>query len=149
VSETIEVQALVDRFLEHGRIFHFANGGKDEVYFSSADWMPRNFHRRVEVMVPVEDPALRARLIEMLAVSMNDNVKSWRLLPDGSYARVQPKAGAPLVRSQARFIEMTRDKVKGAEVAVSGAGRFQLMQPKGAPIDRGEGGHGRKGKGKG
>jgi polyphosphate kinase len=149
VSETIEVQALVDRFLEHGRIFHFANGGKDEVYFSSADWMPRNFHRRVEVMVPVEDPALRARLIEMLAVSMNDNVKSWRLLPDGSYARVQPKAGAPLVRSQARFIEMTRDKVKGAEVAVSGAGRFQLMQPKGTPIDRGEGGHGRKGKGKG
>ena len=62
VSETIEVRALVDRFLEHGRVFHFANGGKDEVYIGSADWMPRNFHRRVEAMVPVEDPALRTRL---------------------------------------------------------------------------------------
>ena len=54
---------IMDRFLEHGRIFAFANGGKDEVYIASADWMPRNFHRRVEVMVPIEDPvAARARL---------------------------------------------------------------------------------------
>ena len=60
VSETIEVRAIIDRFLEHGRVFHFANGGKDEVYIGSADWMPRNFHRRVEAMVPIEDPALRA-----------------------------------------------------------------------------------------
>src|SRR6202022_2138948 len=66
VSETIVVRALVDRFLEHGRIFHFANGGKDEVYVSSADWMPRNFHRRVEVLLPIEDPVLRGRLTEVL-----------------------------------------------------------------------------------
>ena len=135
VSETIEVRAIVDRFLEHGRLFHFLNGGKDDVYLASADWMPRNFHRRVEVMVPIEDAGLRARLIEMLQISVNDNVKSWRLLPDGTYARVQPKPGAPLVRSQARFIEMTRDKVKGAEVSVSGAGRFHLMHARGGPID--------------
>jgi polyphosphate kinase len=149
VSETIEVRAIVDRFLEHGRIFHFANGGKDDVYFSSADWMPRNFHRRVEVMVPVDDPSLRARLIEMMAVSVNDNVKSWRLLPDGSYSRVQPRPNAPLVRSQARFIEMTRDKVKGAEVSGSGAGRFHLMHARGGPIQGGgapEGTPRRKGK---
>jgi polyphosphate kinase len=121
VSETIEVRAIVDRFLEHGRVFHFANGGKDDVYLASADWMPRNFHRRVEVMVPVDDPTLRARLIEMLTVSINDNVKSWRLLSDGTYTRVQPKPNAPLVRSQARFIEMARDKAKGAEAAGSGS----------------------------
>ena len=149
VSETIEVRAIVDRFLEHGRVFHFANGGKDDVYIASADWMPRNFHRRVEVMVPIEDATLRARLIEILAVSVHDNVKSWRLLPDGTYARVQPKPNAPLVRSQARFIEMARDKAKGAEVSRPGAGRFHLMHARGAPID-GSGGRGgtrrRKGK---
>jgi polyphosphate kinase len=127
VSENIEVRAIVDRFLEHGRAFHFVNGGKDEVYLSSADWMPRNFHRRVEVMVPVEDAGLRTRLIEILALSVSDNVKSWRLTADGSYARVQARAGAPLVRSQARFIEATRDKLKGAEAAGAVSGRFHLM----------------------
>ncbi len=148
VSENIEVRAIVDRFLEHGRLFHFSNAGKDDVYLASADWMPRNFHRRVEVMVPVEDPTLRARLLETLSISVNDNVKSWRLLPDGTYARVQPKAGAPLVRSQARFIEMTREKAKGVEASGS-SGRFHLMHARGAPID-GSGGRGtprrRKGK---
>jgi polyphosphate kinase len=127
VSENIEVRAIVDRFLEHGRVVHFANGGKDDVYISSADWMPRNFHRRVEVMVPVEDVALRTRLIEILAVSVNDNLKSWRLASDGSYIRVQAKPGAAVVRSQARFIEMTRDKIKGAEAAGAASGRFYLM----------------------
>ena len=76
VSETIEVRAIVDRFLEHGRIFHFANGGKDEVYIASADWMPRNFHRRVEVMVPIEDAILRGRLVDILNLSVADNVKA-------------------------------------------------------------------------
>jgi polyphosphate kinase len=127
VSENIEVRAIVDRFLEHGRVVHFANGGKDDVYISSADWMPRNFHRRVEVMVPVEDAILRARLIDILAVTANDNLKSWRLASDGSYVRVQAKTGAQIVRSQARFIEMTRDKVKGAEAAGVASGRFYLM----------------------
>jgi polyphosphate kinase len=149
VSENIEVRAVVDRFLEHGRLFHFANGGKDEVFIASADWMPRNFHRRVEVMVPVEDATLRARLIEMLTVSVNDNVKAWRLLSDGTYVRVQPKPNAPLIRSQARFIEMARDKAKGAEAAGTGSGRFHLMHVRGAPMD-GSGGRGgsrrRKGK---
>jgi polyphosphate kinase len=127
VSENIEVRAIVDRFLEHGRVFHFSNGGKDDVYISSADWMPRNFHRRVEIMVPVEDASLRARLIEILAISVNDNLKSWRLTSDGSYVRVQAKPGAPLIRSQSRFIEATRDKLKGAEAAGAASGRFHLM----------------------
>jgi polyphosphate kinase len=125
VSETIEVRALVDRFLEHGRIFHFANGGQDELYISSADWMPRNFHRRVEAMVPLEDPALKTRMREILDVQLTDDVKAWRLRPDGKYERIQPRAGDPIVRAQARFIEMTRDRVKQAEAAAN-AGRFHL-----------------------
>ncbi len=126
VSESIEVRAIVDRYLEHGRVFHFANGGKDEVYISSADWMPRNFHRRVEAMVPIEDPALRTRLIEILSVSVSDNVKAWSLQSDGTYQRVQPKANAALVRSQQRFVDLTRDKVKVAEAAARPSSRFHM-----------------------
>ncbi len=125
VSETIEVRALVDRFLEHGRVFHFANGGQDEIYISSADWMPRNFHRRVEAMVPVEDPQLKVRMREILAVQLDDNAKAWRLRPDGKYERMQAAPGEPTVRSQARFIDMTRERVKQAEAAAN-AGRFHL-----------------------
>jgi polyphosphate kinase len=126
VSETIEVRAIVDRFLEHGRIFHFANGGKDEVYIASADWMPRNFHRRVEVMVPIEDAILRGRLVDILNLSVADNVKAWQLQSDGSYVRVQPKPHQQAIRSQQRFIELTRDKVKVAEAAARPSSRFHM-----------------------
>ncbi len=126
VSETIEVRALVDRFLEHGRVFAFANGGKDDVYIASADWMPRNFHRRVEVMVPIEDPVLRGRLQEVLSIQVNDTAKSWRLQSDGSYVRVTPKPGQPLLRCQQRFMEMTRDKVKVSDAATRPSSRLHL-----------------------
>ena len=126
VSDNIEVRAVVDRFLEHGRIFRFSNGGKDDVYISSADWMPRNFYRRVEVMVPVEDPALRTRLIDMLEVHRADNVKAWTLQSDGKYARLRPSEGQALCRSQQRFMEISRDKVKAAEAAARASGRFHL-----------------------
>ena len=125
VSETIEVRAIIDRFLEHGRVFYFSNGGKDEMYIGSADWMPRNFHRRVEAMIPVEDPTLRARLLDILELQLEDNVKAWTLREDGKYERVTPKPGAPLLRSQSKFIEMTRDRVKAAEAAAT-SGRFSL-----------------------
>jgi polyphosphate kinase len=130
VSETIEVRALIDRFLEHGRVFHFANGGKDEVYVSSADWMPRNFHRRVEAMLAIDDPVIRARLIEITELQLADNTKNWLLRADGKYERVVPKPHATPVRCQARFIEMTRDRVKAAETAVTGR-RFHLMPSRG------------------
>jgi polyphosphate kinase len=126
VSETIRVRALVDRYLEHGRIFHFSNAGKDEVYIASADWMPRNFHRRVEVMVPIEDAGVRARLIECLDTTAADNVKSWALRSDGSYVRVVPKIGAPVVRSQQRFLELARNTLKGAEAAARPSSRFHM-----------------------
>jgi polyphosphate kinase len=125
VSETIEVRAVVDRFLEHGRAFHFANGGRDEVYIASADWMPRNFHRRVEAMLPVEDPAIRARLIDILQTQCADNAKSWLLRRDGTYERVHVKAGQATLRAQSRFIEAARDRIKTADAA-STSGRFQL-----------------------
>lgn len=124
ISDNIEVLAHVDRFLEHGRIFHFQNGGKDEVYLSSADWMARNFHRRVEVMVPIEDGTLRTRLVEALQLSASDNMKSWALNADGQYQRVEPAPNAPHVRSQQRFIDMTRDRVKVADAAARPASRF-------------------------
>ncbi len=127
VSETIEVHALIDRFLEHGRAFHFTNGGADEVYISSADWMPRNFHRRVEALIPIEDPTLRTRLLEILEIQVSDSAKSWLLTSSGKYERVQPKAGQPALRSQSRFIEQTRDRVRAAEAGAT-SGRFYLSR---------------------
>ena len=109
MSENIRVLSVVDRYLEHARIFHFHAGGRREVYLSSADWMPRNFVRRVEVMFPVDDESLRDRLIdEILAISREDNVKARMLLPDGTYQRVRPENGDPSRRSQQRFIELAR-----------------------------------------
>ena len=90
VSDNIQVLSVVDRFLEHARIFYFEGGGKKELYLGSADWMPRNFIRRVEVMFPIEDPGLRDRVLdEILRVALADNVKARRLLGDGSYERLQ------------------------------------------------------------
>ncbi len=126
VSETIEVRALIDRFLEHGRVFHFANGGKDELFLASADWMPRNFHRRVEVMFPIEDIGLRARVLENVNIQLSDNVKSWVLRSDGTYARTQPKPGEPLIRSQTRFIEIARERSKTVDAAAHRSTRFYL-----------------------
>jgi polyphosphate kinase len=126
VSENIEVRALIDRYLEHGRILHVANGGRDEVYIASADWMPRNFHRRVEVMIPIEDAAHRARLIEILQVTARDTAKSWLLRDDGHYERVATKPASIPLRSQLRFIELTRDKTKVAEQAARPGTRFLM-----------------------
>src|SRR5438270_10334050 len=107
VSDTIRVTSIVDRFLEHSRIFYFGNGADPQVYIGSADWMDRNLSRRVEVVWPVEQPDLKQRLIdEVLATSLADNVKSRVLLPDGSYRRGERKPDEPAVRSQERFLEL-------------------------------------------
>ncbi len=109
VSENIRVTSIVDRFLEHSRVFCFRAGGKEEVYLSSADWMPRNFVRRVELMFPVEDPALKARIRdEVLGVALADNVKTRVLRPDGTYDRMSPAPGEEAVHSQHRFIDLAR-----------------------------------------
>jgi polyphosphate kinase len=128
VSENIEVRAIVDRYLEHGRVFSFANGGKREVFIASADWMPRNFHRRVEVMVPIEDEAIKTRISEILDIQLADTAKAWRLKSDGSYERVVAANGAPPFRSQQRFIELARDKVKTSDAAARSSSRFHLAR---------------------
>ena len=106
ISENIRVRSIVDRFLEHSRIFYFHNGGDPAVYVGSADWMDRNLSRRVEVVWPVEQVDLKQRLIqEILATSLADNVKARELLPDGTWRRVKPPEGERL-RSQERFLEL-------------------------------------------
>lgn len=98
-SENIKVISIVDRFLEHSRIMYFYNGGEEEVYLSSADWMTRNLTRRIELMCPVFDPALRQILIRMLQLNINDNVKARELQPSGAYVHVSQGNSTPL-RSQ-------------------------------------------------
>lgn len=89
-SETIRVRSIVGRYLEHSRVFHFENGGSGEVYISSADWMPRNFDRRIEVVFPIEDPRLKVRLVdEILAAALLDTSNVRLLRSDGSHERPQ------------------------------------------------------------
>ena len=105
ISETITVTSIVGRFLEHSRIYYFYNGGREEVYVGSADLMPRNLSRRVEVIFPVENPKLVRRLRdEILATYMADNVKARRLSSDGKYTRIHPETPAQAVDSQAAFL---------------------------------------------
>lgn len=100
VSEHITIVSIVDRFLEHARIFHFHAGGEKKLYISSADWMPRNLDRRVELMTPVIDPACRAEAIAILETYFKDNVKARRLLADGGYECLAPPKGKKAFRSQ-------------------------------------------------
>lgn len=98
-SENIQVISIVDRFLEHARIMYFHNGGEEEVYLSSADWMTRNLTRRIELMCPVFDPILRQILIKMLQLNIDDNVKARELQPNGTYEHLTSADKEPF-RSQ-------------------------------------------------
>ena len=100
VSENITVTSVVGRFLEHARIYYFRNGGKEEVLIGSADLMPRNLDRRVEVLFPVDDAARKKDLIELLGIYMRDNLKARQMGVDGTYHRVLPKPGDPKINSQ-------------------------------------------------
>jgi polyphosphate kinase len=106
VSETIRVRSIVGRFLEHSRMFVFANGGEREVYIGSADWMGRNLDRRVETVVPVLDPVLRETICgEILDVYLADNVKTRVLRPDGGYERRTVFPGEQRVSAQDIFLK--------------------------------------------
>jgi polyphosphate kinase len=104
VSANIRVRSIVGRFLEHSRLFYFANNGKEEMFIGSADWMYRNLSRRVEVMVPIKDPRLRHYLKEtVLAAYLKDNVNARELRPDGSYVRVKQSEGDKRFDAQLEF----------------------------------------------
>ena len=113
LSENIRVISIVGRFLEHSRIYYFANDDAPEVYLSSADWMPRNFLRRVEIAFPIGDPALAREIIdEVLPTYLKDRVKARELQPDGTYVRLQPAEGAARSQAQLHFRNRARREAR-------------------------------------
>jgi polyphosphate kinase len=126
ISDNIAVRSIIDRYLEHSRIFYFQNGGHEEVYLSSADWMHRNLDKRVEILFPVIAPTIQRRLIEMLKTFFADNAKARELLPDGTYRRI-PRRGK-VIRAQEEFHQQAVEAVRIAERSVL---QFQpLVRPK-------------------
>ena len=117
LSENITVTGVIDRFLEHSRILYFYHGGDERLFISSADWMPRNLDRRVELLVPVEDSAARSKLMAILKTHFQDTAKSRRLLPDGRYEPVKPGASGNVVRSQEMLYKRAEQSIDEANQA--------------------------------
>jgi len=99
VSESIHVVSVIGRFLEHSRLFWFANGGHPEMYFGSADWMPRNLDRRVEAVAPIEDPQHREQLELLLDLYLNDSA-AWHMQSDGQFLQRHPEGEQHLAQAQ-------------------------------------------------
>jgi polyphosphate kinase len=112
LSDNIRVVSILDRYLEHSRIIYFHHGGDELLLISSADWMPRNLDRRIELLVPVEDAASRRRLIAILKSYQRDNVKARKILSDGTYSRPQPGKGRRLHRHQQHMYDLTCEAEK-------------------------------------
>ncbi len=112
ISETITVRSVVGRFLEHTRIVYFGNGGEEEIYLTSADWMPRNLNRRVEMMFPVEEKENREQIVSILALYLADTRKARELQADGSYLRVQPEEGEESFSAQETLLMMTAEQIR-------------------------------------
>lgn len=110
ISENIHVRSIVGTFLEHSRIFYFGNGGNEEVYMASADWMPRNLDKRVEILFPVEDERLKTEVINVLNIQLADTLKAHILVGD-QYEKVD-KRGKELLSSQMYFCELAKDRKK-------------------------------------
>lgn len=111
VSEHISVRSIVGNFLEHSRIFYFHNGGQEEVYCASADWMPRNLEKRVEILFPIEQENLKKEVIHILDMEFQDNVKAHLLQPDDTYVKAD-RRGKVSVSSQDYFAEEAKEKVR-------------------------------------
>jgi polyphosphate kinase len=129
VSENIRVISIVDKYLEHSRITYFQNGDQPEIFLASADWMPRNFRRRVEIMFPIEDPQLQRRLFDgILGVVLADNVKARELQADGTYRRVPtPPPGTPTIRSQLEFQNMALELCETSPISHAAASSVSLI----------------------
>ena len=117
ISENITVRSIVGTFLEHSRIFYFYNDGEEEVYMGSADWMPRNLDKRVEIVFPVLDEQLKQEVIEIVKIQLKDNKKAHILKQDGSYEKVKPLPEQKPLNSQEYFVKQAkkRQKVKNEE----------------------------------
>jgi polyphosphate kinase len=118
LTERLRVRSIVGRFLEHGRVFHFANGQEDpvdgEFYLGSADWMDRNLSRRVEAVAPVEGRALRERIWEVLQVELADERNAWLMQPDGTYLRARTTSRAPKISREGTHVTlMKRTRQRG------------------------------------
>jgi polyphosphate kinase len=118
ISDTIRVTSIVDKFLEHSRIFYFENAGNPEVFLASADWMPRNFWRRIETVFPIEDPKLKTRIVaDILPRVLGDTAKARELLSDGTYRRCAAGPGEAPLRSQVALQHLAREAAReGTEV---------------------------------
>jgi len=114
LSENIRVISVIDRYLEHGRIYSFHGGGEPRLYLSSADWMPRNLNRRIEILVPVVDTTCKEKLSRALDICLADDVKAHRLMPDGSYQRISCRDPDNPHRSQQIFYERAVEEMIGA-----------------------------------
>ncbi|MFV1966774.1 MAG: polyphosphate kinase 1 [Pirellulaceae bacterium] len=128
LSENISVISIVGRFLEHARIFYFYHGGDERVFISSADWMPRNLDRRVELLVPVEEVNARRRMISILDSYFGDTAKARRLLDDGGYERVRPDDPRKAVESQASLYQEAC-----AAIRMAGQSQPTMFEPHRAP----------------
>jgi len=114
ISENIEVRSLVGNFLEHSRIYYFLNGGQEEVYLSSADWMPRNLDRRVEILFPVENEHLKQEVIHVLEIQLRDTLKAQIKQSDGTYSKVD-RRGKEALCAQDYFMEYAKKLAKPEE----------------------------------
>ena len=119
-EKELRIKSIVDRFLEHSRIFFFANGGNPEYFLSSADWMTRNLDRRVELMFPVEDPRLREQLRDVLEIHIADRDKGRRLLPSGKYTPTPDPAEYGETRSQAAAAAYFAARARRAAAELTG-----------------------------
>ncbi len=128
VSENIRVVSIVDRYLEHARVFYFHNAGEPSFWLASADWMPRNFNRRIEIAIPVIDPSLQNRLKEILDLQLADTVKGWRMQADGSYLR--KASGKEPIRFQEYYYEKLQSEAhSGACNSMALASAADFMAP--------------------
>ena len=114
-SKNIEVISVIDRYLEHARLFYFHQGGDGGVYIASADWMTRNLEKRVELMIPIEEPTLKRRLVRILDAYFQDNTQASQLMPDGSSQRIVRAKGQKAFRVQEHFYQNARKAAKARE----------------------------------